>query len=116
MLKKILSVAGIIIAGGALAFLGLPWWIVAVAGMAAGLLFPSPSRQAFSIGFMAGFTLWWGAAIYFNAANAGILSGKMGVLFSGIKGFHLLFMTGTMGGILAGLGNMTGSLARGIRI
>jgi hypothetical protein len=115
MFNKLLSVPAIIIAGGALAFLGLPWWMVAVAGIAAGLIFPSPSEQAFAIGFAAGFILWWGASFFFNDANGGLLAGKMGDLFSGLKSVHLLLITGIIGGLLAGLGNLTGSLARNFR-
>ena len=114
MSNKITIVPLIIIVGGGLAFLGLPWWITAVAGMVAGLLFPTTSGKAFSVGFAAGFLLWWGSAYFFNAANNGLLAGKMGELFTGLKSWHLLSATGFIGGVLAGLGNLAGSLGRGL--
>lgn len=114
LLRKFGLVPLIIIAGGSLAFLGLPWWTTAVAAMVAGVLVPSSAGTAFSVGFAAGFTLWWGGAYFFNQINNGVLTGQMATLFAGIKSWHLLSATGVVGGLLAGLGHLAGSLGRGL--
>jgi len=114
MVKKLFTTAGIVIAGGATAFLGMPWWIVAVAGVLAGYFFPAPAGRSFGAGFAAGFLLWWGSALFFNSVNAGMLAGKMGALFEGLQTWQVLSATGILGGLLAGMGCLTGSLARNL--
>lgn len=114
MIKKLLTSAGIIIAGGATAFLGMPWWIVAVAGALAGYIFPVPAGRSFGVGFAAGFLLWWSSAMFFNATNAGMLAGKMGALFEGLQAWQVLSATGFLGGLLAGMGCLTGTLAKNL--
>ena len=73
-------------------------------------LFPISSGKAYAVGFAAGFLLWWGSAFFFNFANAGMLAGKMGELIGNLNSAYMLMITGTMGGILAGFGTLTGVL------
>ena len=101
-----------IMAMGALAFLSLPWWMTAIGGIVAGLLLPSSSGKAFALGFAAGFLLWWGSAFFFSNLDGGLLAGKMGEVFRGLKSWQLLSAAGIAGGLLAGLGNLTGVLFR----
>lgn len=103
-----------IIAVGATGHLGLPWWAMAPVGAVAALLFPQPPARSFATGFAAGSLLWYISAFILNAQNAGMLSAKVGQLFLGIKGIHLLFITGGLGGVLTGLGALTGALLRSI--
>lgn len=114
MIKQLFTTAGLVIAGGATAFLGMPWWIVAIAGILAGYIFHVPAGRSFGVGFAAGFLLWWGGALFFNAVNAGVLAGKMGALFEGLQTWQVLGVTGVLGGLLAGMGCLTGSLARNL--
>jgi hypothetical protein len=113
-LKNIILIPAIIIAVGALSFFNLPFWMTAVGGVLAGFLFPISSGKAYAVGFAAGFLLWWGSAFFFNFANAGMLAGKMGELIGNLNSAYMLMITGTMGGVLAGFGTLTGVLGKGI--
>jgi hypothetical protein len=97
---------------GNLSHFGLPWWAVVPIAAAAGWFFPLSVGKSFSTAFAAGTMLWWFNAFLLNTANMGALSAKIGVLFQGLQGWHLLTATGFLGGVLAGLGAATGHLAR----
>jgi hypothetical protein len=56
--------------------------------------------------------LWLVAALLLNIRNAGMLSAKVGQLFMGLQGWHLLTLTAILGGLLAGFGGLTGAYAR----
>jgi hypothetical protein len=113
-LKNLIGLPGVVLAVGSLAFFGLPWWMTAVGGFLAALLFPIGAGKAFSVGFAAGFSLWYGIASFFNFANNGVLAGKIGALFQGLQGWHLLTGTGAFGGLMAGLGALTGTYLLGL--
>ena len=66
-------------------------------------------------GMLAGSTLWGMYAGWLNSANAGILATKMGGLFPvKVTSANFIQITTLMGGLLGGLGAMTGSLLRGL--
>lgn len=71
-----------------------------------------PAGKSFLLALVAGFLLWYSNAWLADSANEGLLSARVGLLFQGLKGWQLLLVTGLLGGILAGLGAMTGQLAR----
>jgi hypothetical protein len=99
---------------GACCHFGLPWWaIVPIAGLAA-IVFPQKPSLSFGTAFAAGTLLWYGSALFFNSINGGLLSAKIGQLFLGLKGAHLIMITGVLGGTLAGLGALTGTFFRGL--
>ncbi len=97
---------------GNLGHFGLPWWSLVPVAALAGWLFPLSSGKNFAFAFAAGLLLWLINAFLLDSANGGLLSAKVGVLFQGLKGGHLLLLTGIFGGILAAFGAMTGRLAR----
>lgn len=101
-----------ILIAGSLSHFGLPWWSVVLIAAAAGWLFPLSAGRCFSAAFVAGALLWFTNAFLLNSANTGLLSAKVGLLFQGLKGWHLLLVTAILGGILAGLGALTGCYAR----
>jgi hypothetical protein len=102
----------IVVLGGALAFFNLPWWIIAVAGALAGFLLPQSPGKGYASAFSGGFGLWYGAALMADVSNTQKLSAMVGEIFLGLKGWHLLTITGFIGGLLAGLGLLTGLFAR----
>ena len=104
----------LIIVLGAFSHFGLPWWAVVPIAALAAILFPQKPALSFSTAFAAGTLLWWGSAFWLNAANGGMLSAKVGQLFLGLKGFHLVMITGMLGGTLAGFGALTGTFFRGL--
>ncbi len=99
---------------GGLSWFGMAWWWLAVAGFVAGFLFKNSRKAVFGLGFAAGTLLWGILAFYFNYLNTGNLGGKMGSLLQGITTANLLWATGILGGLLAGMGALTGNLARRI--
>ncbi len=111
-MKNSLYTTIFIIALGALCHFGLPWWVTAPIGCAAALLFPQGVGRSFGVAFAAGFLLWYLSALLPDVANGGILSGKIGQLFMGLKGWQLLTLAGVLGGLLAGMGALTGALLR----
>lgn len=111
-MKFALYTTVLIAALGALAFFQFPWWIVAPAGALAGFLFPQSAWKGYAAAFATGFALWYGVALVSDMANGQKLSNMIGTVFNGLKGAHLLGATGFMGGLLAGLGWLTGLFAR----
>lgn len=85
-----------------------PWWFIAIGGLVAGILAPMRFWVAFSAAFGAGFALWFGQAWILDAGNQSILSGRIGALFQGLSRWQLMQITGLIGGLLGGLGAMTG--------
>jgi hypothetical protein len=100
-----------ILALGLLSLVGLPWWLLPLIALLGGLFFPLPPGQAFVTAFLAGFLLWWGVAFWQNFENQGLLATRVGLLFEGLDAFYLLLVTGTLGGLLAGFGALTGRYA-----
>ena len=97
---------------GNLSHFGLPWWMLVLIAALAGGLFPTTAGKTFSAAFAGGLLLWCLNAYLLDTANAGALSAKVGQLFQGLKSWQLLSATGFMGGILAGMGALTGLFAR----
>lgn len=92
----------------------LPFWALALVAFVTGLFFQyKNSGTSFLAGFIGGSLLWGGMAYFANAGNMGILSSQLGELFT-VSGATLGWATGALGGIVAGLGAMTGTLAKNI--
>jgi hypothetical protein len=103
-----------ILLAGVAAWLGYAsWWSTALAGALAGIWVPQASaRMGWSAGFAAGFGVWWGAAMLSHVPNAGMLTAKVGQIFQGLQSWHLLTLTGLIGGLLGGLGVLCGWYGR----
>ena len=90
------------------------WWLPAIAALALGCLLKDQSSiTVFGIGFLGLFLLWAGWSFYSDNLNDGILSGKVGVLFNGLSGTSLIAITALIGGLLGGLGSLTGKYIMG---
>jgi hypothetical protein len=98
---------------GLLCHFFLPWWSLAIIAALAGILFHHTAAAAFGAGFVAGSLLWYGSAFYHNSLDMGVFSAKMGEILH-LKGWQLLSATGTIGGLIAGFGAMTGVLGKHI--
>ncbi len=90
---------------------GLPWWGLAPIAGLAGYLFPQSAGRSLWAGFLGGFLLWVVAALWLDVSNEGLLSGKIGQLFLGLSRWHILLMTGVLGGLVGGLACLTGRWA-----
>lgn len=111
-MKNTLLTILFILVTGQLSRFGLPWWIIAPLGAAAGWLFPQGAWRCLLSGFAAGFLLWAGYACWLDAANAGVLSGRIGQLFMGLSRWNVVLLTGLPGGLVAGFACLSGRWAR----
>ena len=93
----------------------LPWWIIAIAGFAVAFAIPQKAGISFVAGFIALFFLWVGLSFWMSAANNHLLAHKISLLFIKVDNPMLLIVvTGIIGGLVAGLGSLTGRLLRQI--
>jgi hypothetical protein len=113
-MKRLIYIALFIAVLGNLSHTGLPWWILVPVAAVAGWLFPVSPIRSFAAGFAGGFLLWYSNAFWLDWNNAGLLSGKISQIFQVPKGWHLVVVTGLLGGFLGGLGALTGYLAQEI--
>lgn len=112
MIKNmILSILGILLLGQFCRF-GMPWWGLAPIAFIVSWIFRLPGLGAFFSGLIAGALLWGSAAYFPDAANGSALSAKVGQIFQGISSSGLLYVTALIGGLLGGMGALTGQWAR----
>lgn len=87
----------------------LPWWIITpIAAILAWILKLSP-KQAFSGALLAGLILWGGYAIYLDN---GVLSSRLAKMMGDLPSALIFLLTSLVGGLLAAMGGVTGSLGR----
>jgi hypothetical protein len=86
-----------------------PWWSIAVASFIVALLIVQRPLWSFLAGFAAVFILWLLLVLTINAANDGILAHRIGLVI-GVGESALIMITALIGGIVGGLGALTGSL------
>jgi hypothetical protein len=90
-----------------------PWWTMAITSALIAVLIPQRSLKSFSAGFLGVFLLWAALAWWIDMKNNGILSAKIAAILPlGGSSLLLILVTGFIGGLVAGLGALTGSLAR----
>lgn len=97
---------------GATAHQFLPWYAIVIVAFLLGLLVELGGRRSFVAGFAGGFLLWGVYVVYLNYYNDGLLAGRIGELMGGLSPVLLVFITASLGGLLAGMGALTGSLGR----
>lgn len=88
----------------------LPWWSIAIPGLAFGYQFKKGAWISFGLGFLAVFLLWLGQALYIHFANDGILSTRIATMLGVGSPFLVILITGIIGGLVSGLATLTGSL------
>ncbi len=95
------------------ACLFLPWWVIGIIGFLVAIVIPLKPLLAFLAAFIALFLLWAGLSYFISAANEHILAHKISMLFIKMDNpFLLIMLTGFIGGLVAGLGSLTGSFVR----
>jgi hypothetical protein len=102
---SILLIALLAFAGG----LYFPWWSIAIASCIVALLVVQRPLWAFVAGFAAVFILWLLLVMRINSANEGILAHRIALVI-GVGQSMLMMITALIGGIVGGLGALTGSL------
>ncbi|GAB5410769.1 MAG: hypothetical protein BalsKO_31340 [Balneolaceae bacterium] len=88
----------------------LPWWSIALPGLAFGYQFKKSPWVSFGLGFLALFLLWGGQALYIHFANDGILSTRIAEMLGVGSPYLVILITGIIGGLVSGLATLTGTL------
>lgn len=108
-LLSVLSTAMLAYAAG----IFLPWWGIAIAGIISGVWLLQKPGIAFLSGFLAVFLLWAGFALVRSQMNDDILATRFAkLILKSDQPLLLVLMTGVIGGLVAGLGALSGSLGR----
>jgi hypothetical protein len=91
------------------------WWMVAVAAFMGGLVFGKASGETFSKGMVAVAILWLFIVCYHHFSTEGILSNKIAqILPVGGNVGMLILVTVFIGGLVGGLGAMSGFFVRNL--
>ncbi|MEM0996443.1 MAG: hypothetical protein AAGN35_05165 [Bacteroidota bacterium] len=113
-MKFLLHVA-VVIALGLVLALFLPWWGVALAGGIAALALTGHLGRGFLAGLLGIFLLWTVVAfLQVNATDSQLHEGFAELLPLPLSGTGLIFFSGLVGGLVAGLGGLSGSSLRRI--
>lgn len=91
----------------------MPWWIFSITTLIVFVAIPQPAGKSFIVGFATIFVLWGILAAKLDFSNEHLLSKKVaGILM--LKGNYwlLLLITAFVGGLVAGMSALTGSLLR----
>lgn len=88
----------------------LPWWSVAMAAFAVGFVKPATGWKAFWAGFLGVGLLWWVVSGYIHLSTGGILTSKVGEMFSLPLPGLVALITGLVGGLAGGLAATSGFL------
>jgi hypothetical protein len=99
-----------------LSYLGglfLPWWTVAIAAFIVAVIIPLPPFRSFMNGFIAVFLLWMALAFIMDIRNDHILANRMSEVVLKVKSpITIGVVSAFIGGLIAGLGSLTGSYLR----
>lgn len=96
----------------------LPWWIVVLVALLAGFTIKQKTWAAFAAGFASVFVLWSMYAFILSSANNHLLADQIAELMKPLTGSNrnmLFVITGTLGGLVGGLGCVTGNIAAGLK-
>ena len=94
----------------------LPWWIIAIVGFISGYMFQQTPPQSFLSAFVACFVLWSAIAFFIDVANEQVLSTKIAALFGLPQPWMIIILTGFVGGLVTGMGALTGALLRKLMV
>ena len=91
----------------------LPWWSFAITTFVVFVSIPQHAGKSFLAGFATLFVLWAVIAFKIDFANEHLLSKKVaGIIPLGGSYILLILVTAVIGGLVAGMSALTGSLLR----
>jgi hypothetical protein len=91
----------------------LPWWVMAIAAFLAALFIGKVSGRSFWSGFVAVFIVWAVLALLKSIPNNNILAGRVVQLFPLPNNWiWVLLITALVGGLVGGMGALSGVLVR----
>ncbi|MBS1511753.1 MAG: hypothetical protein JST86_12980 [Bacteroidetes bacterium] len=95
------------------ACLYLDWWSIAIAAFIVAVAIPQRAGKSFLAAFIALFLLWSILSFWLSSNNDHLLAHKMSMLILKLDNPYLLMLiTGLLGGLIAGLAAVSGSLLR----
>ena len=90
-----------------------PWWSFAITTLVVFASIPQPLGKSFLAAFMSVFVLWGTLALTLDLSNEHLLSKKVAsILFQKESYLLLIIITAFIGGLVAGMSALTGSLLR----
>ena len=99
------------------ACLYLPWWIIGLTSFIVVVIIGLRPGIAFLCGFLSLFLLWGGLSFWISNNNSHALAHKMSVLILNTDTpLLLILVTALLGGVVGGLGSLSGSLLRAIAV
>ena len=113
MLKLITSILLTALLAFAIGLFELPWWMFSLTTFIVFVSIPQPAGKSFVAGFATIFVLWALLAAILDFNNDHLLSKKVADILM-LKGnfWLLLLITAIVGGLVAGMSALTGSLTR----
>ncbi len=88
---------------GFIAEIFLPWWSIAVMAFAVGFVKTPTGWKSFWAGFLGVGLLWWMTSGYIHFRTDGILTSKVGEMFTLPLPILVDLITGLIGGLVGGL-------------
>lgn len=113
MIKLFLSSTFLIALISGILSLFLPWWILAPVAGGVAMYSKLGGKTAFLTGLAGGTLLWFSVATWIDVATAAIMTNKIAQILT-VDPSTLLYITGLIGGLVAGFGALTGSYLRAI--
>ena len=89
-----------------------PWWTIAIVAFIVGAAMITQPIKGFLGGFVAGFIVWVACIFYLDSGNQISASSMMGEVIGGLSGFMVVVVSGLIGGLVSGLGAMSGVYGR----
>jgi hypothetical protein len=89
----------------------LPWWSVAIATFVVAYFIYQSPLKSFATGFFAVLVLWLILILLINSANENILVARISLVM-GFSETLLIVLSSFIGGLVGGLGALTGALLR----
>ncbi len=110
---KNLFMQGVVLIGATFFLqLFLPWWIVAVVAFILSYFLINSLISGFLISFLSVFLLWTSVAIVSDRNFDSSMAVLIGKILGDISPSIVFFITGALGGFVAGLGGMMGAWTR----
>jgi hypothetical protein len=113
-MRFVIVVLLILLAGTAVGMLSfVPWWGFTVSSFIVAVLIRQTPSLSFAAGFLGMFLSWGGLSWWIDLQNGHILSVQIAEIFP-LQGSSaaMIFITGIIGGLLAGLSALAGSYLR----
>ncbi len=91
----------------------LSWWIIAPIAFGAGYFYEKKAIRSFIVSFLALFLLWGALAFWMDFQNDSLLSNRISnMILSSNGSFIMILITALIGGLVSGLGGLSGSLLK----